>query len=265
MTHDLIASSPAGDAGSNLTGAATDQRGSGFPRTFDDGDVDNANQSDATDIGALEVSDGTIPVELAAFSAKAADGRDVVLRWKTASETGNDGFRVERRLKAASKSSSSGGGWTPVGFVESRAGKSGTSSEPVSYRKRLSGLDYGTHTFRLVQNDRDGDSEVLPKKPSVEVTLEGEAFALSAAYPNPIRSGGGRAATVELTVQEAQDVTVTLYDALGRQVRTVHDGAVEGQSTIKVRVEAGGLSSGTYLLHAEGDRFAATRKLVLVR
>jgi CSLREA domain-containing protein len=56
-TQELLAGSPAIDAGSNPDGLATDQRGEGFDRTVGNG----------TDIGAFEVQDGgggTIPDEL---------------------------------------------------------------------------------------------------------------------------------------------------------------------------------------------------------
>jgi hypothetical protein len=55
FTHALSTGSPAIDAGKNFTAETTDQRGSGFVRTFDDPSTANASGSDATDIGAFEV------------------------------------------------------------------------------------------------------------------------------------------------------------------------------------------------------------------
>src|SRR5690606_35155382 len=52
-TMELAAASPCIDAGTSNSGAlTTDQRGTGFDRTFDDGTV--ANADDGTDIGAFE-------------------------------------------------------------------------------------------------------------------------------------------------------------------------------------------------------------------
>jgi hypothetical protein len=55
FTHALLPGSPAIDAGKNFTSGSTDQRGSGFVRTFDYASIANANGGDGTDIGAFEV------------------------------------------------------------------------------------------------------------------------------------------------------------------------------------------------------------------
>ena len=55
FTHALLTGSPAIDAGKNFTAGTTDQRGSGFVRTFDNASIANANGGDGTDIGAYEV------------------------------------------------------------------------------------------------------------------------------------------------------------------------------------------------------------------
>jgi CSLREA domain-containing protein len=54
ITHALICGSPAIDAGV-ADALATDQRGAGFARTFDDPAMANAVDGDGTDIGAFEV------------------------------------------------------------------------------------------------------------------------------------------------------------------------------------------------------------------
>jgi Chlamydia polymorphic membrane protein (Chlamydia_PMP) repeat len=55
LTHALLPGSPAIDAGENFTAGTTDQRGTGFTRTFDDPAIANATGGDGTDIGAFEV------------------------------------------------------------------------------------------------------------------------------------------------------------------------------------------------------------------
>lgn len=59
-THALLPGSPAIDKGIGSDGVTTDQRGSGFPRTFDDPDNPNAQGGDGTDIGAYEVQTTTV-------------------------------------------------------------------------------------------------------------------------------------------------------------------------------------------------------------
>ena len=61
-THALLGNSPAIDAGTNFSGLATDQRGTGFARTVDISFVTNAPGGDGTDIGAFEVQTAEYPV-----------------------------------------------------------------------------------------------------------------------------------------------------------------------------------------------------------
>ena len=55
LTHALLTGSSAIDAGKNFSGSTTDQRGSGFARTFEDPTIADATGGDGTDIGAFEV------------------------------------------------------------------------------------------------------------------------------------------------------------------------------------------------------------------
>ena len=55
FTMAPLCGSPAIDAGTNVSGSATDQRGIGFARTVDIAGIPNAPGGDGTDIGAVEV------------------------------------------------------------------------------------------------------------------------------------------------------------------------------------------------------------------
>ena len=73
------------------------------------------------------------------------------LTWTTATETGNAGFRVQRKAGGAND-----GSWTTVGSVEGK----GTTTEPTSYQYVDEGLPYEADrlTYRLKQVDTDGSS-----------------------------------------------------------------------------------------------------------
>ena len=78
--------------------------------------------------------------------------------------------------------------------------------------------------------------------------------------PNPTRGD----ATVRFVLAEAQTVRLALYDALGRQVAVVADGAfAAGPAT--ARVETRTLPAGVYVLRLEGEGVAASRRLSVVR
>lgn len=89
-----------------------------------------------------------------------------------------------------------------------------------------------------------------------------EAYRLS-TYPNPVQ----QRVTVELAIQERQDVQVRLYDVLGRRVTTLRNGPMPAQELRRLRldVSATGLTSGTYFLRVRGEDFATTEQITVVR
>lgn len=95
---------------------------------------------------------------------------------------------------------------------------------------------------------------------SVEPGATPKAFEFVGVYPNPMRS----AATVMLRSNEAaQDVTVTVYDVLGRQVATLHDGPLSA-SMHHLALDGAGLPNGVYLVSVRSGDFSQTKKVVLV-
>lgn len=88
-----------------------------------------------------------------------------------------------------------------------------------------------------------------------------QPFRLSAPRPNPFQA----TTRLELTVDEPTSLTVAVYDALGRQVSVLHEGALRA-GTYALRVEAANLPPGLYLIRAtDGRGTTATRSVSLVR
>ena len=86
------------------------------------------------------------------------------------------------------------------------------------------------------------------------------ANALSAAHPNPFRDH----ATLALDIAAAQDVTVEVFDLLGRRVAVVHEGPLDvGEH--RVLIDAGALPAGVYVVRAEGEAFRFAQRVTLVR
>ena len=197
-------------------------------------------------------------VELSAFSAAPDGAGAALLTWSTRVEQGTRGFELQRERFG------DGDEWEKIAFVESKSGDA-SSGEGFDYRHRVEDVPYGRHTFRLVQIDRLYREQPLAKRASVKLDMEGD-IEISEVYPNPIRSGaGGSEARLDVTVRETQPVTVALYDASGRRVRVLRDGALAGQRTEAVHVAAAGLSSGVYFVRVRGDSFTETRRLVIVQ
>ena len=205
---------------------------------FPDG-ADNVVIADATP------SNENLPVELAGFDAL-IDGSDVVLTWRTLSETNNSGFEVQKQI---------GDTFERIGF---RAGQ-GTTNEATAYRFRVRDLSPGTYTFRLKQIDIDGTFAFSPSVDAV-VQLE-EPYAWTRIAPNPVAQRGA----LTLQVRETQDVTVDVYDLLGRRVVQLHSGPMTSDRSHTLALDAVALPSGTYFLRARGEAFTATQQLTVVR
>ena len=106
--------------------------------------------------------------------------------------------------------------------------------------------------------DVDGTDALSP---IVEAVVVPERAALSPARPHPVTARG----TLDLSVRERQPVRVTLYDLLGRRLRTLHDGPVDPSRPASITVNAATLASGTYLVVAEGRSFRLSRRVTVVR
>jgi len=194
-----------------------------------------------------------LPVELTRFDARVRD-ESVRLSWQTASETGNTGFQVQRRPIANGTDEDKESEWTSIGRVDG----AGTTSEAQTYRYVDADLPFENDQieYRLKQIDTDGSTHF-----SDAITVEQAVteLRLLGTYPNPARSQ----ATVRFAVPEQQDVSLKLYDVLGRQVRTVQQGEVQGRQELQVDVS--GLPSGTYFLRLTTDGQTRTQKLTITR
>jgi hypothetical protein len=87
------------------------------------------------------------------------------------------------------------------------------------------------------------------------------AIEVQAAVPNPFTPQ----TSVRFRVAEGQDVRVLLYDALGRQVRTLFEGPLEAGVYETVEVDGAGLPAGTYVVRVEGATAAGSTRIVLSR
>ena len=193
----------------------------------------------------LELVSSPLPVELVQFEGTTSED-GVALRWQTASETGNAGFEVQRRVSEE--------GWEQIAFVEG----SGTTAEAKTYRHKDIGIPYATDTlrYRLRQVDTDGSS-ALSDPVVVDRGAPGE-LELLGTFPNPAQSQ----VTVRYAVPESQSgATLRLYDILGRQVRSKEVGTGRHEQHLDIS----GLGSGVYFLRLRAGGETKTQKLTVVQ
>jgi hypothetical protein len=262
------------ESGGNGSFATVVEITNGFESAVDIGSTPSmggAPTNGAGDVGSRVNSDGTVtfyvvaagvglgsytttsalPVELASFQATTTSSDAVQLTWTTASETNNAGFRVQRQTED--------GAWTQVGFVDSKA-DGGNTTATQQYRFAVeNGLAPGTHRFRLEQVDLDGTTH-LSDVVSAEVQMQ-SALELTAPSPNPVTGS----ATLSFAVKNSTDATLTLYNVLGQQVRTLYTGTPTAGESQTVRLSTDGLTSGTYLLRLQADGATETQKVTVLK
>ena len=93
-----------------------------------------------------------------------------------------------------------------------------------------------------------------------EGDLETASVRILGSYPNP----AGRTARVAFELATAADVSLRVFDAMGRQVAVVAAGA-RGAGAHAVTVDLGGLASGVYVLRLDAAGEVATSRIAVVR
>ncbi|MGB5531065.1 MAG: T9SS type A sorting domain-containing protein [Ignavibacteriaceae bacterium] len=186
-----------------------------------------------------------VPVELTSFTAKnIKDG--IELNWRTATETNNQGFEVERM--------DANGTFEKIGFI---AGF-GTTTEPKNYSFIDSKLTAGLYSYRLKQIDFDGTFAY-----SEEVNIEVEIpldYSLEQNYPNPFNPS----TRIKFSIPAETDVRLNVYNTLGQQVAEIFNGRLkEGYHELEFNAES--LTSGIYFYRLEADKFVDVKKMIIIK
>ncbi len=183
--------------------------------------------------------DFQIPVELTSFTAK-ADENIVTLNWSTATETNNQGFEIERKLKNQE--------WVRIGFIEGK----GTTTEiqNYSYADDFSYLPYeGTVIYRLKQVDYNGTFE-YSEQVAVNLTFVPSDFYISQNYPNPFNPS----TTIKYSLPIESQVRISIYNALGEVIEELVS-KVQDAGSYEVTWNAQNNSSGIYYYSFEVNSF----------
>ncbi|MFN2374606.1 MAG: T9SS type A sorting domain-containing protein, partial [Cyclonatronaceae bacterium] len=173
-----------------------------------------------------------------------------------------------------------------TGFILSRDGVILRSEDGgATWEQNLDMRAFGTQPWSVVENrafvpaglntilsiGKDGQMfrttsaggfpEPIPT--SIETPGTGQTprlFTLSQNYPNPFNP----TTTIPFSLTEAGEITIAVYDLLGRRVAVLQNGLMPaGMHT--VAFDARHLASGMYLYRLEGTGFAETRKMMLVK
>lgn len=187
------------------------------------------------------------PVELVDFRTNVV-GTNVELNWRTASETNNYGFEVQRHA--------TGDEFLKIGFV---AGN-GTSTTALSYRFIDSDLATGTYYYRLKQIDADG-SFTYSAVVEALASLAPESFVLHQNHPNPFNP----VTTITFVLGRTQSARLFVCDVSGREVATLFNGQAEAGRSYRFGFDGTQQMSGMFIAHLHAGKFTQSRKMLLVR
>jgi hypothetical protein len=119
--------------------------------------------------------------------------------------------------------------------------------------------EYDIISYVVAATDEDGSGiELSTSSTSI---IEVVDFKLAAAYPNPFNP----TTTLELAIPERGYVSVKVYNLVGQEVATLVDGVMDANPSYTFQWNAGSLSSGVYLVRAEGAGQVTTQKLMLLK
>jgi hypothetical protein len=85
-------------------------------------------------------------------------------------------------------------------------------------------------------------------------------YSLEQNYPNPFNPG----TDIKFTLAKAGNVSLKVYDILGREVANLVNGTIEAGAHT-VNFNASNLSSGVYLYTIKADNFSMTKKMMLMK
>jgi fibronectin type 3 domain-containing protein len=219
-----------------------------------------ANESPRSNEAAAMPQDVDAPCTPENFAAEAGDG-EVTLTWDDCPETDIDVYHLYRALEIGVIMEHLNG---VAGHVTTYVDTSVTNGQIYYYKiaasdeaNNLSDLsDYVSATPEAVilgTDDTDYE-QALP-----------ENFSLEQNYPNPFNP----TTTINYTLPEATEVTIVVYDMMGREVKTLvseHKDAGYHSITWDATNDRGNrLSGGIYLYSIHAGSYYKTQKMVLLK
>ncbi len=140
-------------------------------------------------------------------------------------------------------------------FTKTAAGTPGVASSGSSARATWTARYAGTGSPVEV-----GDRWTGQATPPALSAAGAEGFEVAAVYPNPMRER----AAVGIRLGEAEVVTVSVFDLLGRRIAVLHDGELPAGETL-LGFSNAGLADGTYLVRVEAASGVMTRRVTVLR
>jgi hypothetical protein len=190
--------------------------------------------------GANKNYQSPLPVSLLEFKAE-CKGALKDISWKTATETNNDYFTIERSFNGVD--------WQFVSNIDG----AGNSNQVLSYNF-VDNNDGQTLYYRLRQTDFNGQNELYDP---IIVNCNSNNNKDIVVYPNPFES----LITLSLENIFEEDLSVNIYDVYGRIVeKAVYH--ISGDYNNMITLELDQLPAGIYYLEAKAKAFVKSTKII---
>ena len=172
-------------------------------------------------------SEQSLPVQMVSFTGN-ADGKAILLQWKTASEIGSDSYKLYRSID--------GKMFEPLTEIKA----AGNSSQPLTYNFRDVSVPLNASPiyYRLILTDKDG---AVSYNETIAIKM-GMAQSTMSVYPNPV----GTTLTIIYPVTESHKGTLRILDVSGKTVHVTNHFFGTGMQQLSVDVSF--LKSGTYII-----------------
>ena len=204
------------------------------------------------------VNDGSLPVSLTSFSGR-CEKQSVVLEWTTESETNNLGFILEKSVDKQT--------WTTIAsYLTDKALKGqGNTSSSTDYTFTDPKVEpETTYTYRLSDVSTDGKVNVYA---SLNITMDAlpKMTDMEKAYPNPFNPQ----THIAYHLAKEADVEITVFNILGRQIKTLHSGRqVAGSYHVywnATNNSGDNVPTGTFLICMQAGDIYKIQKVLLIK
>jgi hypothetical protein len=195
------------------------------------------------DMYAMDNTTSRLPIVLLSFEAKLLNDK-VVLNWKTASETNNQYFTIER--------SYNGVDFEPIIYKDG----AGNTTDIKDYVARDLDVMGGRVYYRLKQTDFNGAfeySEII----SVNVPKFTDVESLVRVFPNAVKAG--EEINISIENSSLSDITIELISLDGRPIFKISKPL---ETMIKFQIP-NNLRSGYYILTTKGLEFSTSNRIIV--
>ena len=217
----------------------------GTDMTLDEYGIQSPSDNDGVLAGdCASLTNSALPIELSYFKLHSNE-EAIQLSWETLSEKSNAGFEIQRSLNAHN--------FQTIAWLEG-AGDSYSNLqyqfEDNTIRKNIS------YYYRLKNVNYDGSFELSAIL--IGKLVSGKKDPISPFFPNPVME---QATKLQFVVDQDQKVQISLYNAMGKQVKYLEKLIEKGGNVVEL--ETSDLLSGNYFALIQMGDDVYQQKLVV--